>query len=280
MNLMQRLDKYETGLVQRFYSHPFAGDDYMMPDRWLQHWLIQKWFLSQHFVPWYDRAVNSVRDPEAKKVLRVIVDEETPIGKPSHREDLLADLEFLGIPKKVVLTARPTRGTLKALQRLDRLVDYSDDQHYDLHAVEALRMAGEVLVAAEYYRLTTQLQHRFGLSEENSRFYFPHYNHDRKGISREGKPTHSDVFLPVLERMITDEGTLKIACDSAKAGYKARVSFFDQFTVRYYLDCFFSGLLGDFLCIDSPETYLTRRRRLWDDIITDRLNKEVNVSKK
>ncbi len=229
MDLLRRFSLHEDHLIRRFHQHPFFVQFSALSDRNLKEYLIQKWFLSQNFVPWYDRAINGLNDEEAKAVLKRIVQDETPIGAPSHREDLLADLEFIGISREEVLTTRPRRDTLKAIQKLNELTDYAADPHHDLRVMSALRTAGEILVAEEYRHVVPELERRYGLTPERSRFYAPHFYHDRKD-SETGQHTHS--FESVLERMISDEDKLEVAIESAGKAFRRRLHFHDQFYGR------------------------------------------------
>src|SRR3989338_1149236 len=131
--LVQKLFGFEDHLVRQFHEHPFFQRFKDMSTEELHDYLVQKWFLSENFVPWYDREINGLTDPEARGVLRQIIFDETPVDAPSHREDLLADLEYIGVLRSRVLTARPTTETGRAKQRLHDLVGYRE-LDYDLHA--------------------------------------------------------------------------------------------------------------------------------------------------
>ena len=105
---------------------------------------------------------------------------------------------------------------------------------YDVGAMVALRMAGEVLVAEEYRHVVPELERRFGLTPEKSRFYAPHFYHDRKeGPEDVDMFSHTGSFESVLARMIHDEGKLEIALASAQRAYEVRTSFYDQFTPEH-----------------------------------------------
>ncbi len=231
--LVHKLFAFEDQLVQQLHRHPFFQQFERMSTDELHTYLVQKWFLSENFVQWYDRVINGLDDPEARSVLRHIIFDETPAQAPSHREDLLTDLEYIGVPRSRVLTAKPTRETLRTKQRLHDLVEYR--QHdYDLHAMVALRMAGEVLVAEEYRHVVPELERRFGLTPGRSRFYAPHFYHDRKeGPEDVEMFSHTGSFESVLARMITDEQKLDVALRSAQQAYDTRASFHDQFTRKY-----------------------------------------------
>ncbi len=229
MGVLHRFSLHEDELIRRFHQHPFFAHFSALSDRDLKEYLTQKWFLSQNFVPWYDRAINGLNDEEAKAVLKKIVQDETPLGAPSHREDLLADLEFIGISREKVLTAKPRRDTLKAIHKLNELVAYSGGPNHDLRVMSALRTAGEILVAEEYRHVVPELERRYGLTPERSRFYAPHFYHDRKD-SETGQHTHS--FESVLERMISSEDKLQVATESAERAFRHRLHFHDQFYGR------------------------------------------------
>ncbi|MEK6920961.1 MAG: hypothetical protein AABX82_03705, partial [Nanoarchaeota archaeon] len=71
---------------------------------------------------------------------------------------------------------------------------------------------------------------------EKSRFYAPHFYHDRKeGPEDAAMFSHTGSFESVLVRMITDEAKLAVALTSAQRAYETRVSFYDQFTREHKL---------------------------------------------
>ena len=240
MGLIEQFSEHEDGLIRRFHIHPFFQHFKDMSDKALRDYLVQKWFLSRDFVQWYDRAILTMNDPEVKDVLRNIIFDETPLDKPSHREDLLTDLAYIGVPRSRVLTARPSFATRRAKRRLDKLVDYTQNQDRDLAVMAALRVAGEVLVAEEYRHVVPELERRFGLTTEKSVFYAPHFYHDRKdskcvdasGVGQQAG-THTNSFVAVLDKMMLDEDKLTVAIERADEAYAARMSFFDQFTTGY-----------------------------------------------
>lgn len=229
MTLTDQLSAFEDDLIGQFHALRFFQNFSRLSDTDLREYLTQKWFLSMNFVPWYDRAINALGDEEAKAVLKRIVQDETPLDAPSHREDLLADLEAIGISRAEVLSARPTRTTQRSLMRLNQLVAFTDDPDYDLRVMSALRIAGEILVAEEYRHVVPELERRYGLTPDRSRFYAPHFYHDRKD-SETGQHTHS--FESVLERLISDEGKLHIAMESAERAFQVRTYFHNQFDAR------------------------------------------------
>ena len=247
MALLAKFSDHEDRLIQKFHEHPFFQGFPQLTDLELKDYLLQKWFLSLHFVPWYDRAINGLSDPEAKDVLKRIIQDENPLDAPSHREDLLADLDSIGISKDEVLTAKPTRATLRVIDALFSLTNYphssgcsrdpdsntvsNSNSHlnYDLRVMVALRTAGEILVAEEYRHVVPELEKRYGLTPDKSRFYAPHFYHDRKD-SDTGQHTHS--FESVLERMIDSEEKLETAIQSATTAFQTRLSFYDQFDGR------------------------------------------------
>ncbi len=239
MGLITKFSEHEDELIRRFHAHPFFRSFEDVSDVALRAYLTQKWFLSRDFVSWYDRAILGMKDPEAREVLRKIIFDETPTDAPSHREDLLADLSYIGVPKNKVLSSKPTRATQRAKRNLDRLVNYRKDPDNDLRVMAALRMAGEVLVAEEYRHVVPELERRFGLTTDKSVFYAPHFYHDRKdacvdafGVGQQ-PGTHTNSFVAVLDRMMPDEDKLAVAIESSGRAYDARMSFFDQFTTGY-----------------------------------------------
>ncbi|MBI4150147.1 iron-containing redox enzyme family protein [Candidatus Woesearchaeota archaeon] len=241
MSLIHKLDARENELIERFHRHPFFRGFGQQSDASLRDYLVQKWFLSTWFIPWYDKAISTIRDLGARDVLREIVFEEFGISEgqtpatasPTHREDLLADLAFIGIPQWYVLNAKPTKETIHARNRLEALVDTSRTEDSDLRTMVALRVAGEILVAEEYRHVVPELERRYGLTRGKSRFYAPHFYHDRKDRTAETEGQHTESFVEVINRMITDDHKLDIALESAQQAYDARISIFDQFTAGH-----------------------------------------------
>lgn len=186
--------------------------------------LIQSAKVSLNFVPWYDRAIICLEDKEAKQVLREILQDETPLNAPSHREDLFADLAVAGISAKRVLMAPTSEATKKTVNDLNGLVRWSCD--CDVAIMAGCRMAGEILVAESYWTFLPILKKHYGLTEQNSKFYWPHYLHDKKE-GGEGDHTHS--FENVLQRMMVDEQTLAIAKERANYAFRIRSDFYAQF---------------------------------------------------
>ncbi len=231
MSLIERFSDNEDYLIRRFHAHPFFWNFSNLTNDELKYFLLQKTFLSFNFPSWYDRAILTLNDEEAKQVLKKILQDETPVGLPSHRQDLLADLEYIGISRKQALTVKPTEDTLRTLDELNSLVAYSDHPDHDLKVMSALRIAGEILVAEEYRHVVPALEYRFGLTPEKSRFYAPHFYHDRKD-SETGTHTHS--FEGVLGRLITSEEKLKTAKAATYKAFEAREGFYYQFTGTYW----------------------------------------------
>ncbi|MBS3168690.1 hypothetical protein J4216_06185 [Candidatus Woesearchaeota archaeon] len=230
MSLIKRFSDYEDVLIRKFHEHPFFRNFSRMSDEELRKYLAEKWHLSQNFVPWYDSAINTLNalgELKARDVLRKIVDDETPIGKPSHREDLLWDLERVGLNPLEILKAMPSKHTRKTLAKLHGLTIYDGDPNYVLRTMTALRTAGEILVAEEYRHVVPELERRFDLTPEQSRFYAFHFEHDRKD-NESGEHTHS--FGRILESNITDEDKLRVAIDATNRAYEVRAGFYDQFT--------------------------------------------------
>jgi len=160
----------------------------------------------------------------AISVLTKIVEDEAPINAPSHRQDLLADLAYLGFKNDVFRTL-PTIQTLETLKKLSKLVAYSDDQHYPLRTMVTYLVAGEEAVGAEYKHTWPRLRYDYAMTPKKSRFYYNHYKHDN---SESGSHTLS--FRDVLGMMIVDGKTLAVAKESADKALEARLHFFDQFT--------------------------------------------------
>ena len=233
-NYTKELNQYEDMIIEKHTRHPVLATLKDRNNTELEDILKQRRFLSTvAFTPFYDLAIDGLTDAEAKETARWVLREEYPTGKPSHREDLLADLMELGLTKEAILTAPRTPQTEEAIKGLWDLVSYTPEktpEEYDTKAVVALRLAGEVLVSVEYGFILPELERRYGLKAKDSRFYWPHFMEDKKmkPIGTEGK-SHADRFSVILARLVNTQEKLSLAEHSMDAALKARSSFYKQF---------------------------------------------------
>ncbi|MSR78603.1 MAG: hypothetical protein EXS59_00445 [Candidatus Taylorbacteria bacterium] len=164
----------------------------------------------------------------AREVVRDILRDEIPQNGSTHQDDRLYDLNLIGATTEQVRNVKPSAATTKTIERLYSLVRYPQED-YDLRVMITLRIAGEVLVAEQYQHIIRYMLVSLGIQSSQSRFYFPHWQHDLKGAKVEGRPGHADSFDKLLESMITNERELEMAKDAAEKAFEARSSIHNQF---------------------------------------------------
>lgn len=225
-----QLNNVEDRLIQSFREHPVLSEIGSLTNTGFNELLVQRAFLSlRAFTPVYDLTSAGLNDEEAKDVVRWLIREEYPPHAPSHREDLVTDCVAMGMGKQRILGVKPTRATAQTIEELYDLVSY-EEPHYDVKAVAALRLAGEVLVAEEYGILIPAMETRYGLSRENSVFYHPHFLHDQKKTARRQEGvSHADPLSRILLRLVDSNETLAIALRSFEQAYRVKATFYDQF---------------------------------------------------
>jgi hypothetical protein len=231
MSLFDQLSEHENQLIEQFRQHPYIISLPAQDNNTFKRMLVQNTFLSRNFVPWYVRGMLGMQSEEGKEILRDIALEEMGVeqGKieSTHMELLLCDLNAIEISSDYVLDdAQETRATRYTRQAIDDIIPAVYDYHYDLKTLVGLRMAGEVLVGEAYKHICRELENRFGMTKDNSQFYWPHFLHDAKD-SELGDHTRS--FEATLTTMIDTPAKLDIAKDTATQAYHARVSFYNQF---------------------------------------------------
>lgn len=231
----RELDTLETRLIERFRTHPFFAKAALLPKGELRRALLQRRFISTSFTPMVDTAVDGMRSQKAIKVSRALIREEYPIGEPSHRELLVQDLEALGISRFEILTSSPSSATQEAIRESFALL-YCSSKDLDFHEVQSLalvRFWGEVLVAEEYDMLRGALC-GLGLTAANSKFYWPHFEHDQRKVSfSEGRSqgSHSDWLTIVLRDLLDNPEKVKLAVQITEAVFDVKYNFWNQFEV-------------------------------------------------
>src|SRR3989344_3390794 len=181
----QILDQYEEKIAAQFRSQLEARLSTMsQPD--FEELLLQKRVLAlEYFEPFYTTAITCMVSDEAKIVARGILRQEYPSRTTTHREDAVKDLQTIGISLNKILTTEPSEVTYRVIKEMRELVKFkpeymADRSRYDVQALTALRVAGEVLAGEEFRVICSELQRRYGLTPEKSVYYWPHLGHDEK----------------------------------------------------------------------------------------------------
>ena len=217
--------EHEARAVERFKQDRKLQRFKDMPDRMVHFHLLQRLPVSRNFVAWYNLAITRLKLEDHKKILRDIVQEEVGIHHYSgtaltlgstHFEDLVHDLKLLGISEREILNAGPTPWTTDFIKRLDLLLLIDPaDINSDLVILVSLRVAGELLVAAEYDQLVKRYEM---IPAKGFRFFPQHAQHDSS--------SHPDAFAEAIERLLMDEIALSAAAQAVERATDTRLSFF------------------------------------------------------
>lgn len=226
--LFLQYSQFEDGLRKKFHTHPLYRSFHKLSKEKFIEYLLQIGFIAQNFVKWYETSKLGMQSETAREVVREILRDEIPQGGTTHQDDRLYDLNLIGASTEQVRNTNPSVETRRTVERLYDLVRYPQED-YDLRVMITLRIAGEVLVAEQYQHIIRYMRVGLGIQGSQSRFYFPHWQHDLKGAEVEGKPGHTDSFDNLLEEMITDEWKLEVAKDAAERAFEARSGIHDQF---------------------------------------------------
>jgi len=192
--MMEKIDKEEDRLINKFESHSvFHRIESISQDKFIEI-LCQRRFLSLILTVVYDIAIDALSDEKSIQVARQILREEYPDmdgNKPSHREDLIADLIALGTTKRKIIETRPTPETQNTIQEtFDVIYTYIYDEKFcDIKILSMLRFWGEILVSVEYGQFWKRIKKQLApIGDNKSRFYYPHYNHDGRTKMVEASP--------------------------------------------------------------------------------------------
>ncbi|MFN6337121.1 MAG: hypothetical protein ACK41W_00085 [Cyanobacteriota bacterium] len=201
--------------------------------------LLQRRFVSHAITNLYDLAIDSKINQECKTILRRILREEYPDysgNYPSHREDLVADLEKLGISLNTILNSRATEVTKLSIQAmLDQLLDYSAS-YSQIKVIAFTRFIGEVLVAEEYKAFWPRISFILGdAAKKKSRFFWSHIRHDQRNSfvdSVTRSSTHASHLGISLVKCIQSENHVSLFKEAENAAVAIKLSFYDQFLNR------------------------------------------------
>ncbi len=220
------LDSFEEKIISQLQQHPILRSLNTFSNPKLEDILLQKRWISLHFTPFYDIAICTFKSEEARTIAKEIVREE--YLDSNHREDLVNDLIRCGLSRERIVSAKPSSETKKTVANLYQLVGWNN--HYDLRAALALRIAGEVLPGEENKVILDELQRRYQLTTDQLPHYALHAAHDRKkvpfGIE---SSSHADRFGTVITHLVDSAEKVELAKTIMGAAYHVRADFYDQF---------------------------------------------------
>ncbi len=226
---LEELDALEDRLIHLYSAevrHIVDGLD----DAAFTELLLQRKWVSYSFTPLYDFGIDGVTHERAKKVLRAIRNAEYPAAGPSHREDLVHDLQAIGLPLERIMNTPPLANTLDVIRHDFEYLNMSEPQTlHDIKVVAFLRFAKEVLVSPEYGVYIQRLE-KMGLKPHDSRFYQEHFQHDMKKtpLGKKGA-SHSDALANILVKMLDSPEKIRFCSHVTHQAYRLRKAFFKPF---------------------------------------------------
>lgn len=237
-----QMDEIELNNIHEFKDHPVIKNVAKLSTDRFSELLLQRRFISHVVTNLYDLAIDSKVNNECKLILRRIQREEYPYPTsteqhpPSHREDLVYDLQLLGISLEQILHSRPSRPTRACVDAMiNKMLDYGSE-YSAIKSITFIRFAGEVLVAEEYKclwpRIAKVLSDSGSNPKEASRFFWPHIIHDsRCGFSAEmaKSKTHSSYLGFTLSRLIANDSDLSLFKVAENDALRLKRLFYDQF---------------------------------------------------
>lgn len=229
---------FEDSLIAQYHEHPLYRNFMEVSREQFERYLLQIGFLSEYFVHWYEVAKSHLQSEAAREVVRTILRDEISPQGPTHQDDRRHDLQLLRV---IPWCRKPTRATRKTIRRLFTLVEPRDD-FTDLWILVVMRVAGEVLVSEQYRHVIEYAQMVLKTDMSQSRFYVPHYEHDKK--RKESDKGHTGEFDELLVELLDSEEALAVAKEAALAAYAARVSINDQFVTHWWQQLLGIGLRG------------------------------------
>ncbi len=250
--MIEKVNSFEMSLIDNLKSHPL----FLQIDRldWsgLLKILIQRRFLSLSIVNVYEFVIDALTDPEIKKTVRGILNEEYPrntkgVPLPSHRELLFQDLLNLGASADMILKTPETQTTKHLRTATTQIMVECLDRPYDqVGLIAFLRFWAEVTVSVEYSCLWPRISERLakGASRHKirSEFYYFHMIHDNRSsdLGKEsflGGLTHAQELAVHLQKLVSDEAALDCCLQLEQQAYQLKYQFYDQFLVdRTYIE--------------------------------------------
>jgi hypothetical protein len=241
---IEQINEFELSLIDNLKSHPL----FLQLDRldWseLLKILIQRRFLSLSIVNVYEFAIDALSDPEIKKTVRGILNEEYPrntkgVPLPSHRELLFQDLLNLGATAETILKTPETEITQQLKAASNKImVDCLDRPYGQVGLIAFLRFWAEVTVSIEYACFWPRISERLAKGQSRhkvrSEFYYFHMIHDNRGsdLGKEsflGGLTHAQELAIHLQRLVSDEAALDCCLQLEQQAYQLKYQFYDQF---------------------------------------------------
>jgi hypothetical protein len=244
--MIETINSFETSLLEKFRSHPLFIHIDEIPWHGVLEILIQRRFLSLSIVNIYEFVIDALEDPEIKKTVRGILNEEYPrntkgIPLPSHRELLFQDLIELGATSKMILTTPETPVTRMVRDESYQLmVGCLANNYAQVGLITFLRFWAEVIVSVEYSCLWKRISERLSNGQSNhkirSEFYYFHMIHDSRNsdIGKEsflGGHTHAQKLAIHLQKMIPSEDALLYCIKLEESAHQLKYQFYDQFII-------------------------------------------------
>lgn len=237
------LDSHEDANIQEFINHIVLKNLGNLRNPELEHLLLQRAQLSFQFTGLYDRALRSVEDKKLQTALEWLVREEYPCGELNHRKALMLDLYKLGLSKGDIINTRPTdetEKTINAMHEALRYVKEDTDAIYDVKIATYLRFLLELSVGAEYGLIVPQLARAdrgYEFTDQNSVFYVPHREHDKKIVpigekpkDKKGLENHTYVLGIHMDRLLDSQPKLDAGKKAINTAREIKAGFYDQFT--------------------------------------------------
>jgi hypothetical protein len=240
--LVVQMEEIELSYIEQLKNNCVINGISKLSSDQFNEILLQRRFLSLAITNLYDLAIDSTTGKDCKLVLRRIQREEYPDPTsseqfpPSHREDLVCDLQQLGITLQQILQSRPSKSTTFCIHSMiNKMLVYGSERSA-IKTIAFIRFAGEVLVSEEYKCLWTRISKILESSGRNpklsSRFFWPHIIHDARcsfSSDMRRSKTHSSYLGVILSRMINNDFDLAMFKTAERDALRLKCFFYNQF---------------------------------------------------
>lgn len=233
--LLKKFNDDEDKLIADYNTHAFFEALLGFSRQETFEFLIQKRYQAHYFTLLYDLAIDILpKSNTLKEALRDILREEYPPEEPSHREQLMTDLLKIGYTRKEILSPDETEATRGAYLELINLLKEFDEDRVELHVLTSIRLWGEILVSEEYSFIVKKLP-QYGLRKGNSKFYWAHFEHDKKEkplqefVNNSEANTHSDQLSYELAKRIKSKSDITYAISISRKILEVKNHFYSQF---------------------------------------------------